>query len=171
MIITYKNTKEDIIEINKFTLKNRLIKDINFYVIYYAYICGTLISLYYLFNSIYIYITTNNIFYESLFFSLLIYLFINCSFGISLNISLDKLIKQKPQVLQNKTMLLNNNHLIISNKLNEKIEFSLNDILKIYTNEYNIYIFFKNYKTFEIIPNSAFKNEDEKSKFIEKLKQ
>ena len=171
MIINYSNTKEDNIEINKFLVKNKLYKFSKiFYIYYLRYFVLLVICIMFLYN--FIISKTFTITFKGawffLFISLAGYLMVDSGLGTALSNSLDKIIKQKPYIVQNKSVTIKDNHIEISNS-STKEKINLKNICEVVENEYNLYIFFAGYKDFLIVPYSAFKNTNEKNVFIEKL--
>ena len=183
MTIHYSNTKEDYIEINKFIIKHKLYKFMfsnkntlyRFNVTHYSYYIRYLAFLYCLIGLLYTYIISKDLIYVStyilpcLFTSLAGYLFIDNILAIRLSNSLNKMIKQKPHILEGKTITVRDDYLVLSNSLNEDTKFNLKDICEIVENEYNLYIFLNRYKDFQVIPYSAFESKNDKNQFLKKL--
>ncbi|RBP58750.1 hypothetical protein DES36_12133 [Alkalibaculum bacchi] len=173
MVINYRNTKEDSIEVNKYLVKNKLYRFSKiFYIYYLRYFVFLIICILLLYN----YVISENFAITSkevwfyLFCSLVGYLITDNSLGTALSNSLDKIIKQKPYILDNKFVTIKENQIeVFNNTTEEKGIFDLKNICKIVENEYNLYIFFTGYKDFLVIPYSAFENEVEKNIFIVKL--
>ncbi len=192
MIISYKNTKEDYIEINKFFIKNKLYKLIsndkkNILRLNFTHYCLSyfkyLIPLYFFIIIIYDYIVNDtfnlsfnlsfNLFLIILSISLFSYLFLDNCLAIKLNNSLNKIIKKSPYILQNKTIEIKDNlfNITYESSDDKNIIIDIKNISKICENEYNFYIFFSDYKNYLIIPYSAFENTDNKKQFIKKIRQ
>lgn len=168
MVITYHNTKEELLEVNKFIIKNRLLNlGLGYHLYKFRYIgflyfiCIYIMS----YSKIHNHLRVISIF---LVVSFAIYFFIDTHVGSLLNKSMDKFIHDKPEVLQRRSVFINESVIEITcaDKVNH---FNISSICKTSVNKHTIYVFFEGYWNYLVVPYSCFGSEEDLNDFIKKL--